>query len=87
MILDVFLALSIMSVLITGLSLRGDVPELIGSGVAVIMAIVAAINSLELFVITNSGNVKTLDPQTDIALILLLIVVINTVFIFDYLFN
>jgi len=87
MILDVFLALSIMSVLITGLSLRGDIPELIGSGVAVIMAIVAAINSLELFVITNSGNVKTLDPQTDIALILLLIVVINTVFIFDYLFN
>ena len=87
MILDVFLALSIMSVLITGLSLRGDVPELIGSGVAVIMAIVAAINSLELFVITNSGNVKTLDPQTDIALILLLIVVINTVFIFDYAFN
>lgn len=87
MILDVFLALSIMSVLITGLSLRGDIPELIGSGVAVIMAIVAAINSLELFVITNSGNLKTLDPQTDIALILLLIVVINTVFIFDYLFN
>jgi hypothetical protein len=87
MILDVFLALSIMSVLITGLSLRGDIPELIGSGVAVIMAIVAAINSLELFVITNSGNVKTLDPQTDIALILLLIVVINTVFIFDYAFN
>jgi len=87
MILIVFLALSIMSVLITGLSLRGDIPELIGSGVAVIMAIVAAINSLELFVITNSGNVKTLDPQTDIALILLLIVVINTVFIFDYLFN
>jgi hypothetical protein len=87
MILDVFLALSIMSVLITGLSLRGDIPELIGSGVAVIMAIVAAINSLQLFVITNSGNVKTLDPQTDIALILLLIVVINTVFIFDYAFN
>jgi len=87
MILDIFLALSIMSVLITGLSLRGDIPELIGSGVAVIMAIVAAINSLELFVITNSGNVKTLDPQTDIALILLLIVVINTVFIFDYAFN
>ena len=87
MILDVFLALSIMSLLITGLSLRGDIPELIGSGVAVIMAIVAAINSLELFVITNSGNIKTLDPQTDIALILLLIVVINTVFIFDYAFN
>lgn len=87
MILDIFLALSIMSVLITGLSLRGDIPELIGSGTAVIMAIVAAINSLELFVITNSGNVKTLDPQTDIALILLLIVVINTVFIFDYAFN
>lgn len=87
MILDVFLALSIMSVLITGLSLRGDIPELIGSGVAVIMAIVAAINSLELFVITNSGNTKLLDPQTDVALILLLIVVINTVFIFDYLFN
>lgn len=87
MILDVFLALSIMSVVITGLSLRGDIPELIGSGVAVIMAIVAAINSLELFVITNSGNTKLLDPQTDVALILLLIVVINTVFIFDYLFN
>jgi len=87
MILEVFLALLFISLLITGLSLRGDIPELIGSGVAVIMAIVAAINSLELFVITNSGNIKTLDPQTDIALILLLIVVINTVFIFDYLFN
>ena len=87
MILIVFLTLFTMSVLITGLSLRGDIPELIGSGVAVIMAIVAAINSLELFVITNSGNIKTLDPQTDIALILLLIVVINTVFIFDYAFN
>jgi len=87
MILIVFLSLFTMSLVITGLSLRGDIPELIGSGVAVIMAIVAAINSLELFVVTNSGNVKTLDPQTDIALILLLIVVINTVFIFDYLFN
>jgi len=87
MILIVFLALFTMSVVITGLSLRGDIPELIGSGVAVIMAIVAAINSLELFVITNSGNTKLLDPQTDVALILLLIVVINTVFIFDYLFN
>jgi hypothetical protein len=87
MILDVFLSLLIMSVVITGLSLRRDIPELIGSGVAVIMAIVAAINSLDLFVITNSGNTKTLDPQTDIALILLLIVVINTVFIFDTAFN
>jgi len=87
MILEVFLWLVLLSLLITGLSLRGDIPELIGSGVAVIMAIVAAINSLELFVITNSGNIKTLDPQTDIALILLLIVVINTVFIFDYAFN
>jgi len=87
MILIVFLTLFTMSVVITGLSLRGDIPELIGSGVAVIMAIVAAINSLQLFVITNSGNTKLLDPQTDVALILLLIVVINTVFIFDYLFN
>ena len=87
MILIVFLVLSSMSVLITGLSLRGDIPELIGSGVAVIMAIVAAINSLQLFVVTNSGNIKTLEPQTDFALILLLIVVINTVFIFDYAFN
>jgi len=87
MILIVFLTLFTMSVVMTGLSLRGDIPELIGSGVAVIMAIVAAINSLELFVITNSGNTKLLDPQTDVALILLLIVVINTVFIFDYLFN
>ena len=31
------------------------------------MSIVAAINALDLFVITNSGNVKNLDPQVDIA--------------------
>jgi len=48
---------------------------------------VAGINALDLFVITNSGNVKDLDPHTDIALILLVIFVINLIFIFDRAFS
>jgi hypothetical protein len=51
------------------------------------MSIVAGINALDLFVITNSGNVKDIEPQTDIALILLVIFVINLIFIFDRAFS
>jgi hypothetical protein len=87
MILPVFIALSITAVVITGLAIRGDIPELLGAAVAAIMSIVAGINALDLFVITNSGNVKDLAPQTDIALILLVIFVINLIFIFDRAFS
>jgi len=87
MILSVFIALSITAVVTTGLAIRGDIPELLGAAVAAIMSIVAGINALDLFVITNSGGVKDIEPQTDIALILLVIFVINLIFIFDRAFS
>jgi len=87
MILSVFIALSITAVVITGLAIRGDIPELLGAAVAAIMSIVAGINALDLFVITNSGGVKDIEPQTDIALILLVIFIINLIFIFDRAFS
>ena len=87
MILPVFIALSITAVVITGLAIRGDIPELLGAAVAAIMSIVAGINALDLFLITNSGNVKDIEPQTDIALILLLIFIVNIIFIFDQAFS
>jgi len=87
MILSVFIALWITAVVTTGLAIRGDIPELLGAAVAAIMSIVAGINALDLFVITNSGNVKDIEPQTDIALILLVIFVINLIFIFDRAFS
>jgi len=87
MILSVFIALSITAVVTTGLAIRGDIPELLGAAVAAIMSIVAGINALDLFVITNSGGVKDIEPQTDIALILLVIFIINLIFIFDRAFS
>ena len=82
-----FIDLSIFATLITGMAIRGDIPELLGAFVAAVMSIVAAINALDLIVITNSGNVKNLDPQVDIALILLLIFIVNIIFIFDRAFS
>ena len=87
MILSVFIALSITAVVTTGLAIRGDIPELLGAAVGAIMSIVAGINALDLFVITDSGTVTNIDPQTDIALILLVIFVINLIFIFDRAFG
>ena len=87
MILSIFIALSITAVVTTGLAIRGDIPELLGAAVAAIMSIVAAINALDLFLITNTGTIKDIDPQTDIALILALIFVINLIFIFDRAFG
>ena len=87
MILPVFIALPIAAVVITGLAIRGDIPELLGAAVGAIMSIVAGINALDLFLVTNSGNVKDIEPQTDIALILLVIFVINLIFIFDRAFS
>jgi len=87
MIVEVFIALSIFATLITGMAIRGDIPELLGAFVGAVMSIVAAINALDLFVITNSGNVKNLDPQVDIALVLLLIFIVNIIFIFDRAFS
>jgi len=87
MILPVFIALSIAAVVITGLAIRGDIPELLGAAVGAIMSMVAGINALDLFLVTNSGNVKDIEPQTDIALVLLVIFVINLIFIFDRAFS
>jgi len=87
MILSVFIALWITAIVITGLAIRGDIPELLGAAVAAIMSIVAGINALDLFLITEGGNIKDIEPQTDIALILLLIFVINLIFIFDRAFS
>ncbi|MDR9446098.1 MAG: hypothetical protein RI544_08260, partial [Haloquadratum sp.] len=72
---------------ITGLAIRGDIPELLGAAVGAIMSIVAGINALDLFVITDTGVVASIDPQTDIALILLVMFVINLIFIFDRAFS
>ena len=87
MILPVFISRSITAVVITGLAIRGDIPELLGAAVAAIMAIVAGINALDLFLITEGGNVKDIEPQTDMALILLVFFVINLIFIFDRAFS
>ena len=87
MILSVFIALSITAIVTTGLAIRGDIPELLGGAVGAIMSIVAGINALDLFVITDTGVVASIDPQTDIALILLVIFVINLIFIFDRAFG
>lgn len=87
MIVELFIVLSIFAVLITGMAIRGDIPELLGAFVGAVMSIIAAINALDLFVITNSGNTKSLDPQVDIALILLLIFIVNIIFIFDRAFS
>ncbi|MDR9455752.1 MAG: hypothetical protein RI514_08665, partial [Spiribacter sp.] len=67
--------------------IRGDIPELLGAAVGAIMSIVAGINALDLFVITDTGVVASIEPQTDIALILLVIFVINLIFIFDRAFG
>ena len=87
MILSVFIVLSITAVVTTGLAIRGDIPELLGAAVAAIMSIVAAINALDLSVITDTGVVASVNPQTDIALILLVMFVINLIFIFDRAFG
>ena len=87
MILSVFIALSITAMVATGLAIRGDIPELLGAAVAAIMSIVAAINALDLSVITDTGVVASVNPQTDIALILLVMFVINLIFIFDRAFG
>jgi hypothetical protein len=87
MIVELFIVLSIIATLITGMAIRGDIPELLGAFVGAVMSIVAAINALDLIVITNSGTTKNLDPQVDIALILLLIFIVNIIFIFDRAFS
>ena len=87
MILSVFIALSITAVVTTGLAIRGDIPELLGAAVGAIMSIVAGINALDLFVITDTGVVASINPQTDIALILLVMFVINLIFMFDRAFG
>jgi len=87
MILGIFLLLTAIAFVLTGLAIRGDVPQILGAAVAAIISILMAINALDLFVVTNSGNVKDVEPQLEAALILLVIFVINLIVIFDRAFS
>jgi len=87
MILGVFLLLTSVAFVLTGLAIRGDVPQILGAAVAAIISILMAINALDLFVVTNSGSIKDIDPQLETALILLVIFIINLIVIFDRAFS
>jgi hypothetical protein len=79
---NVFIALSLSALVVTILALRKDIPALIGGFLGAALSIVAAVNALEIFVISQ-GNQVELDPAYDMALILLLIFLINVIYIFD----
>jgi hypothetical protein len=79
---NVFIALSLSALVVTILALRKDIPALIGGFLGAALSIVAAVNALEIFVISQGNQVK-LDPAYDMALILLLIFLINVIYIFD----
>jgi len=87
MILSAFLLLLAIAFFLTGLSIRGDVPQILGAAVAGIIAVITAVNALDLFVVTNSGNIKDIEPQIEVALILLVIFIINLIVIFDRAFS
>ena len=87
MILSMFLLLLAIAFFLTGLSIRGDVPQILGAAVAGIIAVITAVNALDLFVVTNSGNIKDIEPQIEVALILLVIFIINLIVIFDRAFS
>jgi len=79
---NVFIALSLSALVVTILALRKDIPALIGGFLGAALSIVAAVNALEIFVISQGTQVE-LDPAYDMALILLLIFLINVIYIFD----
>jgi len=87
MIVGLFLLLCSVAFVLTGLAIRGDVPQILGAAVAAIISILMAINALDLFVVTNSGNIKDIEPQLETALILLVIFIINLIVIFDRAFS
>lgn len=83
MLVSVFIALSAVAVAITLLTIREDIPVIIGSLLGVIMSAVAGLNALELKVITNAGNKVVLNPEVDLALVLLFVFLINVIFLIE----
>ena len=83
MLVNVFIALSAVAVAITVLTIREDIPVIIGSLLGAIMSAVAGLNALELKIITNSGNNVPITPEVDLALILLLVFLINVIFLVE----
>jgi len=81
MLVNVFIALSAVAVAITVLTIREDIPVIIGSLLGAIMSAVAGLNALELKIITNSGNNVPITPEVDLALILLFVFLINVIFL------
>jgi len=79
---NVFIALSLSALVVTILALREDIPALIGGFLGATLSIVAAVNALEIMVISSNNKVE-LEPAYDMALILLLIFLINVIYIFD----
>jgi len=83
MIVDVFIGLSAVAVAITVLTIREDIPVIIGSLLGAIMSAVAGLNALELKIITNSGSKVIIDPEVDLALVLLFVFLINVIFLIE----
>lgn len=83
MLVSVFIALSLAATAVTLLTIREDIPVLIGGLMAALMSAVAGLNALELFVIANNGGKTVIDPEVDLALVLLFVFLINVVFIFE----
>jgi len=83
MLVNVFIALSAVAVAITVLTIREDIPVIIGSLLGAIMSAVAGLNALELKIITNSGNNVPVTPEVDLALILLFVFLINVIFLVE----
>ena len=83
MIVNVFIALTAVAVAITLLTIREDIPVIIGSLLGAIMSAVAGLNALELVVFTNSGGKVVVDPEVDLALVLLFVFLINVIFLIE----
>jgi hypothetical protein len=83
MIVDVFIGLSAVAVAITVLTIREDIPVIIGSLLGAIMSAVAGLNALELKAITNAGNKVVINPEVDLALIMLFVFLINVIFLIE----
>jgi len=83
MLVNVFIALSAVAVAITVLTIREDIPVIIGSLLGAIMSAVAGLNALELKIITNSGNKVPITPEVDLALVLLFVFLINVIFLVE----
>jgi len=83
MLVNVFIALSAVAVAITVLTIREDIPVIIGSLLGAIMSAVAGLNALELKIITNSENNVPITPEVDLALVLLFVFLINVIFLVE----